>query len=78
MHARPLTSHSIQVSAPSNEPNALTNLITSYADSHSDETPQFRLKSLLLASFPWHTSLPMVPIPIAEELGDAHYGFVRL
>jgi hypothetical protein len=35
-----------------------------------------RVNSLVLASFPWYTSLPMVPTRIAQRLGEKHYGAV--
>ncbi|KAF8813075.1 hypothetical protein BYT27DRAFT_7207231 [Phlegmacium glaucopus] len=32
-----------------------------------------QIQSLLLASFPWSTSLPMAPTQISKELGNNHY-----
>jgi hypothetical protein len=38
----------------------------------------FRTNSLLFASFPWFTSLPMVDNKISELLhGEVEYGYVR-
>lgn len=39
--------------------------------------PPLRVNSLVLASFPWYTSLPMAPTRIAQRLGEGHYGTVR-
>jgi hypothetical protein len=36
-----------------------------------------RINSLLLASFPWYTSLPMIGTPIAQGLSENHYALVR-
>jgi hypothetical protein len=35
-----------------------------------------RINSLLLASFPWYTSLPMAPTYISDQMGEEHYGVV--
>jgi hypothetical protein len=37
----------------------------------------FRTKSLLLATFPWFTVLPMVPSKLVENIGETRDAFVR-
>lgn len=40
------------------------------------EISSLRINSLLLASFPWYTSLPMAPTYISDQMGEEHYGVV--
>ncbi|KAF8802305.1 hypothetical protein BYT27DRAFT_7261085 [Phlegmacium glaucopus] len=42
-------------------------------DEHQVIDPSLRVQSLLLTSFPWYTSLPMVPTSIYDKFGNAHY-----
>jgi hypothetical protein len=47
-------------------------------EENEDQAASLRINSLLLASFPWYTALPMVPNRIAENLSSDHHGFVNV
>jgi hypothetical protein len=48
------------------------------ANNHEIEIfePTLRKNSLLLASFPWFSTVIMTPKTLSEEFGTEHYGYV--
>lgn len=63
----------------SDAPNAVEDSTSLATTRNSDENVPLRTKSLLFATYPWTTVLPIVATNLVDQLGDtpnAHYAYV--